>query len=93
VDDGLDLRSLVGWSNSLLVLEFIVLLDRDGNSRIIRPLGKPRVVDLWPGDWFIHGPKQKRYKLAAMSAYRQHQLSDELITAGDVPADEDLVAR
>ena len=51
------------------------------------------VVDLRPGDQFIHGPTQKQYKLTAMSAYRQHQLSDELIAAGQVPTDGFLVAK
>ena len=74
-----------------LAAEFIVPLDRDGNSRNIRPIGKPRVVDLRPGDSFTHRPTQKRYKLTAMVAYRQHTLSEERIAAGYVPADGYLV--
>jgi hypothetical protein len=30
------------------ITEFIVPLDRKGNSTVIRPVGKPRVVDLRP---------------------------------------------
>jgi hypothetical protein len=73
-------------------VEFIVPLDREGNGAgNIRPIGKPRVVDLRPGDSFVHGPTQKRYKLAAMSAYRQHTLTDEMIAAGQIPSDGYLV--
>jgi hypothetical protein len=59
------------------ITEFIVPLDRQGNSASFRPVGKSRVVDLRPGDTFVHGPTQKRYTLAALSAYRQHLVSDE----------------
>jgi hypothetical protein len=69
-------------------VEFIVPLDRQGNGAgNIRPLGKPRVVDLRPGDEFVHWPTQKRYKLKAMSAYRQHTLTQEMIAAGRIPPD------
>jgi hypothetical protein len=75
------------------IVEFIFNLNHASNSCNIRPVGKPRVVDLRPGDEFVHGPTQKRYKLAALSAYRQHQLSDGLVAAGRVPADGYLVQR
>ncbi len=76
------------------ITEFIVPLDRQGNSTgDLIPIGKPRVVDLRPGDSFVHGPTQTRYKLTALSAYRQHHLSDELVAAGNIPADGFLVAR
>jgi hypothetical protein len=50
-------------------------------------------VDLRPGDSFAHVPTQKTYKLTAMSAYRQNQVSDELLASGDAPADGYLVPR
>jgi hypothetical protein len=76
-----------------LPLESIVPLDRAGKSRNIRPLGKARVVDLRPGDSFLHRPTQKQYKLWAMSAYRQHPLSEEDVASGNFPADGYLVPR
>jgi hypothetical protein len=69
-----------------------VPLDREGNSGGIRPVDEPRVVDLRPGDSFVHGPTQKRYKLTAMSAHRQSQVSDEMLGAGQVRRDGYLVA-
>jgi hypothetical protein len=74
------------------IIEFIVPLDGEGNSAGIRPVDKPRVVELRPGDSFEHGPTQKRYKLTAMSAYRAHQLADEMLGAGQVRRDGYLVA-
>ncbi len=68
-------------------------LDRKGIDCDILPIGKRRVVDLRPGDWFVHRPTRKRYQLARMVAYRQHELSDELIAAGDVSADGYLVPK
>jgi hypothetical protein len=65
------------------IVEFIIPLDRRGNGGGgLVPIGKPRVVDLRPGDEFLHVETQKRYKRTALRAYRQHQLSDELIAAG-----------
>jgi hypothetical protein len=76
------------------ITEFIVPLDRQGNSAgDLLPIGKRRAVDLRPGDFFVHGPTQKRYKLTAMSAYRQHELTDERVATGRVPLDGYLVAR
>src|SRR5262245_40786084 len=64
------------------ITEFIVPLDREGYSPNIRPVGKPRVVDLRPSDFFVHGPTQKRHKLTALSAYRQNHVSDEDVERG-----------
>lgn len=75
------------------IMGFVVPLDRAGNSPNFRPVGKPRVVDLRPGDSFVHGPTQKRHTLTALSAYRQSQVSDELLAAGHVRADGYLVPR
>jgi hypothetical protein len=74
---------------------FVVPLDRQGNSvpRGIVPIGKARVVDLRVGDWFLRGPTGKKYKLAGISAYRQHQLSEEQVAAGDIPSDGYVVAK
>ena len=76
------------------IIGFVVPLDRQGNGLgAIVPIGKPRVVDLRPGDSFVHGPTQKQYKLTALSAYRQHHLTDESIAAGHVSPDGYLVPR
>jgi hypothetical protein len=56
-------------------------------------IAKARVVDLRPGDYFLHRPTQKRYKLAAISAYRQHQLTEELLASDYVPTDGYVVPR
>jgi hypothetical protein len=75
------------------IIEFVVPLDRAGACPGIQPIGKLRVVDLRPGDSFVHRPTQKPFKLAAMSTYRQNQVSDELLASGDAPADGYLVPR
>ena len=41
------------------IIEFIVNLTPAGTCPGIQPIGKPRVVDLRPGDEFVHGPTQK----------------------------------
>ena len=76
------------------ITEFIVPLDRKGNGGGgLIPIGKPRVVDLRPGDSLLHVETQKQYRLTALSAYRQHQLSDEDVARGSIPADGYLVSR
>src|SRR5262245_44417214 len=72
------------------IVEFVVNLTLEGKSMTgsIVPIGEPRIVDLRPGDHFLHVRSQKRYKLAHMSAYRQHQISEEKLAAdGGRPKD------
>jgi hypothetical protein len=45
------------------------------------------------GDWFLHRPSGEKYKLAGISAYRQHQLTEEQVAAGDIPKDGYVVAK
>ena len=77
------------------ITAFVVPLNREGNSQPggIRPIGKPRVVDLRVGDWFRHRPTGKKYKLAGISAYRQHQVTEEQVAAGDIPSDGYVVSK
>jgi hypothetical protein len=75
------------------ITEFIVPLDPQGNSRNFRPAGKPRVVDLRPGDHFLHEPTKQDYRLTAMSAYRQHDISEEKLASGWKPSEGFLVPR
>jgi hypothetical protein len=53
----------------------------------VRALGKARITDLIPGDEFTRRPTRKRYRLANVSAYREHPLSDEEVVSGRIPAD------
>ena len=75
------------------IIGFVVPLDQRGNSPNFRPLGRPRVVDLRPGDSFVHGPTQMAYKLTALSAYRQHEISEERLASGWKATEGYLVAR
>ncbi len=43
------------------------------------------------GNGLGHVETQKRYKLTAVSAYRQHQVSDEVVASGDISPDGYLV--
>jgi hypothetical protein len=77
------------------ITAFVVQLDREGHGVAggIRPIGKARVVDLRVGDWFLHRPSGKKYKLTGIVAYRQHKLTDEQVAAGDIPKDGYLVPK
>src|SRR5262245_25038322 len=72
------------------ITAFVVNLNRAGNSEIggIVPIGKPRIVDLRVGDWF-RAPTDREEVQAGrhLSAYRQHQLTEEQVAAGDIPRD------
>lgn len=59
---------------------FIAPLDREGQSPYVRPVGKPRVIDLRVGDQFDHGGT--RYHLVHIRAYR-----DAAGWKGELPED------
>jgi hypothetical protein len=69
------------------IIGFVVPLDRSGNSPNFRPVGRPRVVDLRPGDSFVHGQAHGAVGI------RQHEVSEERLAGGWKATEGYLVAR
>jgi hypothetical protein len=73
------------------IIDFVVPLTPVGTCPGLEPIGKPRIVDLRPGDSFLHVGMQKEYKLTALRAYRQHTISEEKLASVWKPTEGYLV--
>jgi hypothetical protein len=58
----------------------IFWLDESGNAKNIRPLSKPRVIDLRVGDQFWL--KGETYTVHQIEAYREARIPDDFVPLG-----------